>query len=370
MSSNRTDEFLALAQSLPPQPAPPASANGKKGDNDAYQELRSFHTTAAGISRDIAGTSALLSELSNLVRQGFAQPQDQARMNQLVMHIKSQIEGLNGRLDQSANTMQKQRRKVGQQAGEEAANMMDGLKSTFAEAASDFKKVLQERTDNMKGETDFQKQVYDYSNADDDDPIPNMSSLYAPPVFGGANSNGFPALDLTSSLMSPGDHTSSLPRPHGISSSYGGISEVRQRRPPEYNHSYGSQNSQGSGLYGTSQAPLTPLDIQRMEEERGLQQQLIPDQDYLQQRADAMSQVETNIVELGTIFNKLAVMVQEHREMVQRVDDNVQDANTNINLSMEVLTDTLMSLRTNRMLALRVFSVLVLFIIAFIIFFA
>ncbi|GAX24442.1 syntaxin 5 [Fistulifera solaris] len=369
MSSNRTHEFMALAQSLPAGSPPPTSANGKKGDSDAYQELRNFHTTAAGISRDIAGTSALLSELSNLVRQGFAQPQDQARMNQLVMHIKSQIEGLNGRLDQASNTMQKQRRKVGQQAGEEAANMMDGLKSTFAEAASDFKKVLQERTDNMKEETDFQKQVYDYNNADDDDPIPNMSSLYAPPVFGGANSNGFPALDLTSSLMSPGDNTSSLPRPHGISSSYSG-SDIRQRRPLEYNNSYGSQNSLGGSLYSTAQPPLTPLDIQRMEEERGLQQQLIPDQDYLQQRADAMSQVESNIVELGTIFNKLAVMVQEHREMVQRVDDNVQDANTNINMSMEVLTDTLMSLRTNRMLAFRVFSVLVLFIIAFIIFFA
>lgn len=369
MSSNRTNEFLALAQSLPPQPGPaPTSANSKKGDNAAYQELRNFHTTAAGISRDIAGTSALLSELSNLVRQGFSQPQDQARMNQLVMHIKSQIEGLNSRLDQASNTMQKQKRKVGQQAGEEAANMMEGLKSTFAEAASDFKKVLQERTDNMKEETDFQKQVYDYNNSDDDDPMPNMSTLYAPPVFGGANTNGFPALDLTSSLMSPGENTSSLPRPHGISS-YSG-SEVRQRRPPEYSNSYGSQSSLGGGLYGTSQPPLTPLDIQRMEEERGLQQQLIPDQDYLQQRADAMSQVETNIVELGTIFNKLAVMVQEHREMVQRVDDNVQDANTNINMSMEVLTDTLMSLRSNRMLALRVFSVLVLFIIAFIIFFA
>lgn len=367
MSSDRTNEFLSIAQSLPPQPGPaPTSANNRKGDNAAYQELRNFHTTAAGISRDIAGTSALLSELSNLVRQGFAQTQDQARVNQLVIHIKSQIEGLNSRLDQASIAMQKQRRKVGQQAGEEAANMMDGLKSTFAEAASDFKKVLQERTDNMKEETDFQKQVYDYNGAEDDDPIPNMSTLYAPPVFGGANSNGFPALDLTSSLMSPGENTSSLPRPHGISSYSGG--EVRQRRSPEYSTSYGSQSSFG-GLYATSQPPLTPLDIQRMEQERGLQQ-LIPDQDYLQQRADAMSQVETNIVELGTIFNKLAVMVQEHREMVQRVDDNVQDANTNINMSMEVLTDTLMSLRTNRMLAFRVFSVLVLFIIAFIIFFA
>lgn len=116
--------------------------------------------------------------------------------------------------------------------------------------------------------------------------------------------------------------------------------------------------------------PLTPLDIQRMEEATGLQMQLIPDQSYLRDRADAMSTVESNIVELGTIFNKLAVMVSEHREMVQRVEDNVEEANSNLTMSMNVLTDTLTNLRTNRALMGKIFGVLVLFIIAFIIFFA
>ena len=54
--------------------------------------------------------------------------------------------------------------------------------------------------------------------------------------------------------------------------------------------------------YG-SRAPsaLTPIQIQRMEAESGNEQmmQLIPDQNYLQERADQMSQVEENIVELG-----------------------------------------------------------------------
>lgn len=109
-----------------------------------------------------------------------------------------------------------------------------------------------------------------------------------------------------------------------------------------------------------------------MEQESGQDQmmQLIPDQDYLRERADAMEQVESNIVELGTIFNKLAVMVSEHKEMVQRVEDNVDDADATINLSMSVLVDTLTNLRTNRALFFKVFSILVAFIIAFIIFFA
>lgn len=48
---------------------------------------------------------------------------------------------------------------------------------------------------------------------------------------------------------------------------------------------------------------LTPIQIQRMEAESGNEQmmQLIPDQSYLQDRADQMSQVEENIVELGRL---------------------------------------------------------------------
>jgi syntaxin 5 len=116
--------------------------------------------------------------------------------------------------------------------------------------------------------------------------------------------------------------------------------------------------------------PLTPIDIKRMEDETGMQMQLIPDQSYLRDRANAMSLIESNIVELGTIFNKLAVMVSDHREMVQRVEDNVDEANSTLMMSMSVLTDTLTNLKSNRTLMLKLFGILVFFIIAFIIFFA
>jgi syntaxin 5 len=120
------------------------------------------------------------------------------------------------------------------------------------------------------------------------------------------------------------------------------------------------------------QQPLTPLDIMRAESQGGLEQtmQLIPDQNYLRERADVMETVESQIGELGTIFNKLAVMVSEHADMVQRVEDNVDDAADTINLSMAQLTDTLENLRTNRALALKVFGVIAIFIILFITFFA
>ena len=161
---------------------------------------------------------------------------------------------------------------------------------------------------------------------------------------GGYNEQG---LRLRHSNSAPYDTTgSSMPTYSGSTSSY---------YPDSHLH---------------SQVPMTPMEIQRLESESGLMTQLIPDQDYLRQRADAMSQVESNIVELGTIYNKLAVMVNEHRDMVQRVEDNVEDANTNLNLSLATLTDTLQNLQTNRALAAKVLGIVVLFIIMFIIFFA
>jgi len=351
---DRTAEFRSLAQLLPP-PADHTKSSLEATTTTAasYAELRQFHQTAAEISQDIAATSALLKELTQLVRNQSILQNDNYRVNQLVVRIKSSIENLNARLDQAGRTIAQQKRKLSNQAGQEASNLVDGLKTEFAQAANGFKQILEQRTDGIRECDQLQRQVY-MSDTD----IPNVASLAPPPVYGQRQQQF--SLDLTSNLMETGQDTNSLPRPHGISDD-----GIRQRRTDTGVPIY-------SGAYSTysSPAPLTPLDIQRMEEESNQTMALIPDQDYLQQRADAMEQVESNIQELGAVFNKLAVMIGEHRDMVQRVEDNTQDANTNLTLSMNTLTDTLENLKTNRQLLLRIFSIFVIFIIVFIVFFA
>ena len=365
-------------------------------NNPAYAELRSFQLTAGGISQDICATSALLTELTNLVRNQSSLLTDRSeteRINELVVRIKGSIENLNFRLDQAGQVIARQKRKLGQhsQAGQQASNLVDGLKTEFAQAASGFKKVLQQRTDTMKEADYLQRQVYGGGNTnntnnleDDDDPIPNMSLAAPPPVFGDAAGGGigagsanggtgsmaaFPTLDLTSGMMSAGEATGpALPRPHGINYAGNGSSTTNATTPFYLGDNLDDDDTGGGG--GNSIPVMTPLDIQRMEQESGLQTQLIPDSQYLQNRAEAMSAVEAHITELGTVFNRLAGMVQEQREMVHRVEDNVDDANTNIGLSLNVLTDTLHSLRTNKSLALRVLAVLVVFSILFVVFFA
>ena len=63
-------------------------------------------------------------------------------------------------------------------------------------------------------------------------------------------------------------------------------------------------------------------------------------------------------------------MVNEHKEMVHRIEDNAEEANQSIQASLFQLTSTLESLRTNRALAMKVSGVLILFIIMFVTFFA
>jgi len=412
------------------RPAPSSQQQQQQQNNPALAELRTFRHAASEISRDVSTTSSLLAELSRLVKTGaggtrmFADESANERADVLVLRIKSNIEGLHSRLEEASVTLDRSKRRLGKnsQAGMEASNLVGQLKEDFVKTTSGFKAVLEERSDGMKDTNDRKRRVIGGGDGGADgiaggggeeERVDLLTLMNKPAVYGGDRASSFndmggigggglgggggnagmPTLDLTSGMMAmaqrhqdevgglpAGESSSQLPRPHGIAGGYDSQG-LRLRHsnsaPFDAAGAIPSYSGAQSSYYPDSQnqnqgAPLTPMEIQQMESESGQQRQyqLIPDQDYLRQRADAMSQVETNIVELGTIFNKLAVMVNEHRDMVQRVEDNVEDANSNLNLSLATLTDTLQNLQTNRALMAKVLGIVVLFIIMFIIFFA
>lgn len=347
-------------------------------------------------------------------------------MNNLVLRIKGNVESLNMKLDAANDMIQRNKRRLGRnsQAGMEATNLVGQLQEEFMNTTKGFKDVLQVRSDRIKERSDKESHLMrDDENAEQEriSLLGNKPRVYqdnfnsgmamgvgpAPgqgvPSFGqsgigggigssglnsfgsgmgagqgGDNMMGGPRLDLTSAIMSQsnggqmpvGESTMQLPRPYGIDQSRNddpyNPTGMRQR------HNSSISNDTSGGMNSSSLPVYTPHDIQQMEEQSGQaqQMQLIPDQTYLRERADAMEAVESNIVELGTIFNKLAVMVNEHSEMVTRVEDNVNDASDNITLSMNTLTDTLDNLRSNRQLFFRLMAVLVIFVIVFITAFA
>ena len=56
---------------------------------------------------------------------------------------------------------------------------------------------------------------------------------------------------------------------------------------------------------------------------QAVQTPLIPDTTYFESRAEAVSEIEAHIMELGTVFNRLGELVQDQQELTERLHENV-----------------------------------------------
>ncbi|PAV80639.1 hypothetical protein WR25_21521 [Diploscapter pachys] len=111
------------------------------------------------------------------------------------------------------------------------------------------------------------------------------------------------------------------------------------------------------------------LDMGAMEQMRQQQQVVFDDTNkYVQARADTMQSIEGSISELGQIFNQLAVLVNEQGEMISRIDSNVEDTALNIDMAHSELVKYFHNISKNRWLMIKIFGVLLVFSIIFIIF--
>lgn len=103
------------------------------------------------------------------------------------------------------------------------------------------------------------------------------------------------------------------------------------------------------------------------------QQQLVlydESDSYVQERAETMQNIESTIVELGGIFQQLAHMVKEQEEMVERIDTNLQDVELNVEAAHGEILKYFQSVTKNRWLMIKIFGILILFFIFFVIFLA
>ncbi|KAJ8348619.1 hypothetical protein SKAU_G00272080 [Synaphobranchus kaupii] len=98
---------------------------------------------------------------------------------------------------------------------------------------------------------------------------------------------------------------------------------------------------------------------------------LINEQDlYIQSRADTMQNIESTIVELGSIFQQLAHMVKEQEETVHRIDANVEDTQLNVDAAHVEILKYFQSVSSNRWLLIKIFLILVVVFIVFVVFLA
>lgn len=88
---------------------------------------------------------------------------------------------------------------------------------------------------------------------------------------------------------------------------------------------------------------------------------------YLESRSTAIETIESTIAELGGIFQQLAQMVSEQRESVQRIDANTEDVVMNVDRANLEIMKYWKRVSGNRMLMVKIFGILILFFLLFVV---
>ncbi|XP_076972053.1 syntaxin-5 [Tamandua tetradactyla] len=127
----------------------------------------------------------------------------------------------------------------------------------------------------------------------------------------------------------------------------------------------------GAAVLGAESRASGDVAIDMMDSRTSQQLQLIDEQDsYIQSRADTMQNIESTIVELGSIFQQLAHMVKEQEETIQRIDENVLGAQLDVDAAHSEILKYFQSVTSNRWLMVKIFLILIVFFIIFVVFLA
>jgi len=99
------------------------------------------------------------------------------------------------------------------------------------------------------------------------------------------------------------------------------------------------------------------------------QMMMVQQEDYTSSRATAVENIERTIVELGGIFQQLASLVAEQGDMIQRIDENIDNSAEYVERGHGQLLKVLYNVSSSRMLIVKLFLVLIVFAVIFIVFF-
>ncbi|GAB4820550.1 hypothetical protein N2152v2_007596 [Parachlorella kessleri] len=368
---NRTGEFFAIVERLQQQQGI-ATSSGARQENgfvggpttSAAVPQSEFARRASKIGMGIHSTSQKLQKLAQLAKRTSMFDDPAQEINELSTVVKQDIQALNSAI---ADLQTLAAGGSNKQSADHSHTVIDNLRTRLKDATKEFKDVLTLRTENLK--VHQERKTLFSATPDQVQPLfgqPGASFLpassqqrnpFAAQVKGGLQGgeelNGAAATEQYVGPSPPSSSSSSsLPQAFGGGSG-SGVAPVSPLPGP---------NAQAEAPWCRS--PLLPQQSQ---------QQLMlaaPQDTYLASRAQALHQVESTIVELGTIFQQLAHMVQEQGEMTMRIDENVEDALANVDAGQAQLLKYLNTISSNRWLIMKVFFVLMVFLVFFLVFIA
>ena len=295
-----------------------------------------FARMSARVGRGIHSTSQKLERLAQLAKSAGTFDDPSRDIAELSVVIKQDITALNSALAElQTHASHTQETKQGQ---DHSVTVVDTLKSRLMGATKSFKEVLTQRQEVVKEQNERRAR---YGGAGVGANRPNA---FRRADFG-KGSGAFPRATHQTDGMGPGDASSAVAR----------------FQPP------GSRGSlQGGGLpthHGGGGGFATGDQTQG--------QLLVQGQDqYLSARSEALQNVERTITELGGIFQQLATMVSEQGELAVRIDENVNESVANVDNAQTQLLKYMNSISSNRWLIMKIFGVLISFLVFFVVFVA
>lgn len=303
---DRSNEFMSVVKSLQSRQGNGVAPSHR---NRALHIRSEFTQIAKRIGKDLANTFAKLEKLTILAKRKALFDDKPIEIQELTYIIKQDINSLNEQIAQLQQLAKSQKSQNGKHIQTHSNTVVVALQSKLATMSNDFRQVLEVRTENLKHQKSRRDQ---FSHA---------------------------------------GITSSLP-PSALQGHMNGSVLLQD----EASHSGGDVSINMEGARGNQ--------LQN-------QMQIIDENDqYIESRAETMKNIESTIVELGSIFTQLAHMVKEQEEIVGRIDHNVDDASTNIEMAHTEILKYFQSVTSNRWLMIKIFGVLMFFFIVFVVFMA
>ncbi|KAH8402964.1 hypothetical protein KR222_001530 [Zaprionus bogoriensis] len=312
---DRTGEFSNAIRSLQSRNITRAVNIRDPRKAKQVQNYSEFMMLARFIGKNIASTYAKLEKLTMLAKKKSLFDDRPQEIQELTYIIKGDLNALNQQIARLQDISKDQRRTAnGKHLVSHSSNMVLALQSKLASMSTDFKQILEVRTENLKHQKTRRDQ---FSQG----PGPLAAHTVSPSTA-----------KQGSLLLSEENQA--------VSIDMGGSDTTPLLGPPAR-----MQQQQQLAIYDESDS-------------------------YVQQRAETMQNIESTIVELGGIFQQLAHMVKEQEEIVERIDTNVADAELNIEAAHGEILKYFQSVSKNRWLMIKIFGVLIFFFLFFVVFMA
>lgn len=324
----RTQDFQSFVQL-----ANGSNITKKKKAQDSPKNKNSFNDAAGEIARGVHKTSTMLTKLSILVRkQGlFDDPTED--INTLIFRIKQDLDELNSKCDTAQQFIDQKKSFFGSdttQSSQHNSKVVSHLKTDLMNTTKDFKTVLELRSMKMK---DQQQRKVELTGKGLLSPskIMEVNNKVTSGKAGNANEK-----DASTALVN---------RPH------------KQLPTPYANDPYERYNNPNN----------TYLDNNATQQQQLLLEP-VASNEYYEAREKAVSEVETTIGELGQLFKRLATMLNEQQELVERIDEDVENAVDNTEQGKNALLKAYEKASSNSGMYMKVGGILVIFILFFILF--